>query len=512
MIDQNPKYAPCLFLFDGYAEGIEEPALSTFTGLLLASLSSSDPEGTVTAELRGGLPQLSDFAARITAVSRGLNKSSHTQSHDMSLYRLLIWDMAVSLSVGEIAPDYRIIMKVLGARREECLALSDLDPGIRASCDLKLRQTPGYLGCCPIDLGNPIQRRAFFDGLMHFALIDAGTVVQDRTIEGDEDWALKGAAQFKPNGLAWVDHQFGMIPKRFRLPKVPLSERGMLSVDRFNRKSTVSVEGRVFETLRNASWTDTKGDAFSFSEAEPGRDILEAVLPDGKFTHYLFNRDHKDGGPKAKFLMDELGFEAEDWRYLAAQFYDALLISQPRDVELRKWERGYGARFNIYVEVTSRKGKSGVLRTGWMLAPGEIPSLSTAVPDRSEHAIKPPIPAVLRPEKTGNGWWEKLFVLADECGRNAHDAVLPTPMVLEGFEVIEEGEYGTACIVIKDARKGFARWLINTGQGERFYRGGAAIFSSRLSQSVERAEAYALSFARVLALNGVPAEVETYYS
>ena len=162
--------------------------------------------------------------------------------------------------------------------------------------------------------------------------------------------------------------------------------------------------------------------------------------------------------------------------------------------------------------MTSRKGKSGVLRTGWMLAPGEIPSLSTAVPDRSEHAIKPPIPAVLRPEKTGNGWWEKLFVLADECGRNAHDAVLPTPMVLEEFEVIEEGECGFSYIVVKDARKGFARWLINTGRGERFYRGGAAIHSSSRSQSVERAEAYALSFARVLALNGVPSEVETYYS
>ncbi len=33
-MDQNPNYGPCLFLFDGYAERIEEPALSTFTGLL----------------------------------------------------------------------------------------------------------------------------------------------------------------------------------------------------------------------------------------------------------------------------------------------------------------------------------------------------------------------------------------------------------------------------------------------------------------------------------------------
>jgi len=512
MGEELPKYGPCLFLFDGYADGVEEPALSSFTGMLLASISASDSEGIVTAELRGGLPQLSDFAARITAVSRDLNRSSHTQSHDMNLYRLLLWDMADSLSVGNTAPNYRAIMKVLGARREECLALSDLNPEIRTSCDLKLRQTPGYLGCCPIDLGNPIQRRAFFDGLMHLALIDEGAVIQERSIEGDEDWELKGARQFKPNGLKWTDHRFGTIPKRFRLPNLPTSERGMLSIDRFNRKLTVSVEGRIFEALRNASWTDKKGEAFSFSAAEPGRDILEALLPDGKFTHYLFNRDHKDGGPKAKFLMDELGFEAEDWRYLAAQLYDALLLSQPRDVELRKWDKGYGARFNVYVEVTSRTGKSGVLRTGWMLTPGEVPSLSTAVPDHAEDVVKPPLPAVLKPEKAGDEWWTKLFILADEHGRKAHDAVLPTPMVLSGFEVIEEGECGSACVVVSDARKGFARWLIKTGRGDRFYRGGASVYCNSQSQSVERAEAYALAFARVLALNGVPSQVETYYS
>jgi hypothetical protein len=275
----------------------------------------------------------------------------------------------------------------------------------------------------------------------------------------------------------------------------------------------VSIEGLIFEALREASWTDSKGEAFNFLAAEPGQDILQAVLPDGKFTHYLFNRDHKDGGPKAKFLVDELGFSADDWRYLAAQFYDALLLSKPRDVEVRKWDQGYGARFNVYVEVTSRSRKSGILRTGWMLRPGGMPSLSTAVPDHgNEGVVKPPLPAVIKPGKPGDEWWTSLFLLADDHGRNAHDAVLPTPMVLEGFDVIEEGAWGSAFVVVSDARKGFARWLIKTGRGDRGYRGGAAIYFSSRSQSAERAEAYALAFARVLALNGVPSHVETFFS
>jgi hypothetical protein len=505
---------PYLFLFDSCAVGVKEPALKTFTGALLEAISTADPHGRTVAELRGGLQALSELTTQIRAVYSEPRQSGHTKTHDMALFRLLLWDMSEALSEGRGSPDSRAILDVLRMQREECLALSDMPDPVREGCDAALKGYPGYIGSCPIDQGNPIQRRAFYDGLMHLAFISDGAVIQQRTIEGDEDWELEGARNFKPNGLKWVDHSYGQPSEPFRLERSSLSTRGALSVDRLRRKTQTRVEGRLFRALCEASWTDHAGQTYRFSTAETAKDILQAVLPDGKFTDYLFNREHKEGGAKASFILDELGFEPDDWRYLAAQFYDGLLLSEPRDLIIQRWKDGYGARFNVYVDVRSRAGKRGTMCTGWMLEPQKLPRLVTAFPDHCEDGVvRPPTPPVLVPDQAeGDSWWANLFLLADEHGRAAHNATLPTPMLLEDYGIIAEGKCGSACVWIADTRRGFARWLIRTGRGDRGYKGGAAIYCNLPSQSMERARAYADAFARVLALNGVPSRVETYYT
>ena len=77
----------------------------------------------------------------------------------------------------------------------------------------------------------------------------------------------------------------------------------------------------MLKRLALAVWSDADGHTYSFEEATGNGDILEALLPDGKFTNYLFNADHKDGRGKAKFFTEDLGIAPDDWRYLAAQFY-----------------------------------------------------------------------------------------------------------------------------------------------------------------------------------------------
>lgn len=191
----KPK-RPCLFLFDGGAEGVKEPALSNFTGALLDAISVADPSGTLVAELRGGVATIPSFAAQISEVSAGLRQSGYTQSYDMALYQLLLWDMSEALGEAPGAPSSNAILSILRMRREECLALSDISDDVRTACEAALKGCPGYVGSCLIDLGNPIQRRAFYDELMHLAMISDGAVIQQRSIEGDEDsWARKASCR-----------------------------------------------------------------------------------------------------------------------------------------------------------------------------------------------------------------------------------------------------------------------------------------------------------------------------
>ena len=145
---------PYLFLFDGYAEGVQEPALSTFTSALLGAISRADPSGELVADLRGGLPGLENFAGKTSAVSSGPHQSGSTISYDMSVYKTVLWDMADALSGGDES-QARTILDVLRNRKEECLVLSDLPDHIREAIDVALATCPGYIGSFPIDAGNP---------------------------------------------------------------------------------------------------------------------------------------------------------------------------------------------------------------------------------------------------------------------------------------------------------------------------------------------------------------------
>jgi len=122
---------------------------------------------------------------------------------------------------------------------------------------------------------------------------------------------------------------------------------------------------------------------------------------------------------------------------LAAQLYDRLLLSEPTDLEIQKWESGYGAKFNNLVKVTSRTGKSGILRTGWMLEPGKPPKLSTALPGpKGAIAVEPLRPDILPPGPYNSDWYSALFSLAHAQGLKAFDLHLPTPMIIEGYNFV----------------------------------------------------------------------------
>lgn len=502
---------PYAFLFDGSTKGLPSSPLPMFTAAVLAALSRADPQGRTYAEMRVGLPMLHQFADRTTAVHGTARGSGRTISHDVDVYKYVVWEWLDSLKLDWNSIDREQGEEIFRLHTGECVALSALHEDVRNAVDSALRDVPGYIGSFAIDPGNPVHRGAFFDSLIRAAAIVDGAVIQERSIEGDEVWELAGAAQFQPGGLIWKDYGWLVLKGPKGIPRVDLSGRGAQAANNLARKQAPNAEERVIEAIQHEFLINTGGKTFDFQSVGKSSDLLQALMPEGKFTKYLFDRKHNQGSSKAIFLIDQLGIQPEDWRYLAAQFYFGLLMAQPDSVKLNEWEGGYGVRFEVPMRVRSRSGKTAVVVAGWNMNPGQIPSLSTAYPgDRNADAVEPGDPPILLPGSRTNADWARLWDWANAAGVQAGETCVPTPMYVAGFDPVSEGAYGYAKVRVPDARTGLARWLVRYGPGGTDGYGGAVILNPPNIRSFDRATAWARTVALVLWLNGIDAKVETY--
>jgi hypothetical protein len=429
----------------------------------------------------------------------------------MNTYKFLIWDWMDSLGLGWTTVDQDKGFEIFRRHTGECVTLTALAPTIRFEVDRQLRETPGYVGAFALDAGNPLHREAFSDGLIHAASITHGAVVQELSFEGDADWPTRGAESFKPGGLVWKPYGWSIDHGPPDLARLPLSERGRRFQDAFTQKHAGQVQHRVLEAILCERDLSTRDRSFSFNVVGRADDVLQAVMPEGKFTKYLFDPDHKDGASKGAFFTGVLGIQPDDWRFLAAQFYDGLLLSKLEDMEFRDWDDGYGIRFNTYIRIQGRAGATAVVKAGWMMRPGFLPSLSSAMPARRDrNAVQPPLPPILPPGERTDVDWKTLWAWAAVAGTRALREAVPTPMFLEGFPPLAEGEVGFGAVRVPDARRGFARWLILSGHAERHFRSGAVVCSPPETASFERGMAWAKAFAKVLMMNGLTAEIEEH--
>lgn len=507
-----PPSEPCAFLFDNSADGVPEPQLAWFTGQVLDALGAEDPAGRTRCQLRVGLPMLPAAAERTTAVSARPKGGGRTVSHDVDTYKYLIWDWLDSLGADWSSIDPEAGAGIFRLHTGECITLTALDDDVRLNVDRRLKKTPGYVGAFVIDQGNPVHREAFLKGLIYKGALLDGTIVQELSIEGDPDWPVEGGDRFKPNGLVWKP--FGwLIEHGPRLPAPQISERGEIAARRLARKHAGRVEHRLLDAISQLPGLGREGNEFAFDIVGAPGDILEGLMPEGKFTRYLFNPDSADGAPKGAFLVKEMDLDPEDWRFLAAQLYEGLLTVPAEDLEHRAWDGGYGIRFNLHLAIQGRTGRSVAVRSGWMLRPGTLPSLSTVFPaDKGRNYPRMASPPILPPGPRTATDWERLFDWANAAGQAAAGVAVPTPMFIQGGEIIAEGAFGSASVRVPDARRGFARWLIEAGGGDRHYKSGAMISNPDRQISLDRNRAWAMAFARVLKMNGLVAEVEVFWS
>lgn len=113
----------------------------------------------------------------------------------------------------------------------------------------------------------------------------------------------------------------------------------------------------------------------------------------------------------------------------------------------------------------------------------------------------------------------ELYTMADAAGKAAVESLNVVPMnvarranpfddtseVLQSWHV-PDGVCGFAWVQVKPANSRFAKYLLKIGAARRdSYNGGVCLWVSAYNQSMQRKEAYATAFAKVLIDNGINA-------
>ena len=117
---------------------------------------------------------------------------------------------------------------------------------------------------------------------------------------------------------------------------------------------------------------------------------------------------------------------------------------------------------------------------------------------------------------------EQVFLAAHNAGNAAVASATIAPMIVQQrahplddtSEVqrqwyVEDGVCGFASVIVKPANSRFAKYLVAKGLGRKSYYGGIAMSVHAFNQSLQKKEAYAYAFARVLESFGIRCYVES---
>ena len=109
-------------------------------------------------------------------------------------------------------------------------------------------------------------------------------------------------------------------------------------------------------------------------ERLPQPDAL--IVEETKVVAYLLNRDHKQGGPKAKYFLNR-GFSTEDWGLMA----DALRAHGATQPVITTTATTFGRKFTVECQIKTPDGKDPCILSAWIQEGDKAPRLVTAHPN-----------------------------------------------------------------------------------------------------------------------------------
>jgi len=429
---------------------------------------------------------------------------------DPELLRLLLWELCDSVAEGWSTTSAEDLPMELGGHNVWVLSFYPLSRNDAQALDEAARRRAGYFGALELDLGSALHRDLLWESLIYNLYYDRGSLLHVQGWDlGEERYNLnQGGEWWESLGfghVGWHEDRVDRSPEPADPPLHPVSPRGRLTAERLASRKRPTHLLRVIEGLREES--SERSAPLTFSAVLP--DASHVLINPDKLTGYVLSPSHEDGKNKAHLFKELLGIVSSDWRFLDAQLRRGLLDAPAHRVCTDSW----GVKYHVDLAVVGRNDVVKAVRTAWIVETGAYPRLTTAylAPTDVDLATLPTPwkPPVMDLTPVNDEGWRKLFDLADGLARESAAKIVPTPMFVQG-RGYPEGLIGGAIITLRDARRGFARWLIATGRATRDYRGGAEFASECPGQSADRAAAYADTFALVLRLNGVDCAVRRY--
>lgn len=469
-----------------------------------------------TQVLRGDLsPHL--LAYKISSVSTekslidGVRSISHGMSPDMELYKLILCDLAESFKIGWHTVDTIRLPFELARKSIWTIVLPSIAQEAAEEVDGRTKNFGPYLGATAIDTGNPLHMELF--SLVDGAYVHGKNFYYRRELidNYDEDAAIAESygASSKP---ILLDAEGFQTHAPASLKRTSLSERGHLSRLRIEGKSSPTHGQKLAHALLDYLQNNPEIEEFSY---KTGSKSVDFICDENKVKNYLLNVDHPDGGPKAKFFIEILGIQREDWRYLADQISGAMSSA----LIYRVKNNNHGISHGAFIEVIGRNDRKAIIQTGWIVKNGEAPRLVTAYPnsDSVEGEFQAPLQNISPVGLTGDEKWADIYRRAHTAGERAAHACIPTPMTLNDYSPIFGGPCGFAWVTVADARKGMAKWLKDNNIGHKSYKSGWDVPAHPMPnkedswdlQSIEPKIAYAKAFGKVLLDNGVECEANS---
>lgn len=510
------KTIPVALLFDEECEDQRYPEVH-----FLEALKEVDPQlATHSRVLRGSLlihglcykpSRVSASPANKGNGPRAKYRTSSLETRgDKKLLATLIGDLTDSILEQWHTLNETELWSHIANKSLSCIVLPSLPDALKTELDQALRLTcSAYLGATSPDFANPLQQHLFAESLFEDAFISKGSVFMTLEFDGNFEGSFYGADAFSQRGIVKLTpEQFEAQCPALDMP-TELSARGLLSAMRVKNRTALNVHERLAKAL--SAYAVRQSDIeLDWDIKQLPNSTEEVEVQSGKLVDYLLNLDHKDGGSKAKFFEQELEICSKDSVFLKAQLIDTLSNASLINARLNQ----HGMQFEAMLPIKGINGRTAIIKTAWIVRPGERASLVTAFPSKKDDQLElqAQAPALVDELLKGAARWQAIFELASEAGHRAAAACVPTPMKIAGGELIMEGECGGGYVNVRDARKGFARWLKTSKNGTRGYPSGISVYAATEGQSVDRAMAYSEAFATVLSRNGIEATAQKYYT